>query len=127
MSALLLDLLLPADCAGCGAPHGQLCADCRALLAGLHGRPADPRAAPPGLPPLYSCADYRDPLRPLLIAHKERGALPLATPLGAVLATAVRAALAAELRAPLPAGRPLLLVPVPSSRRAVRARGHDAT
>ncbi|MEY9947825.1 ComF family protein [Kitasatospora sp. GAS1066B] len=135
MSALLLDLLLPTTCAGCGAPGGQLCPVCRTLLAGLRGHPAGPDPAPPGLPPLYSCAVYRDPLRGLLIAHKERGALPLVGPLGTVLAEAVRSALEAtpaneaDPAAPTvrAAGRPLLLVPVPSARRAVRARGHDAT
>ncbi|MCX4748712.1 phosphoribosyltransferase family protein [Kitasatospora sp. NBC_01287] len=127
MSTLLLDLLLPTACAGCGEPGGQLCLDCRALLAGLRGAPAGPEPAPAGLPPLHSCAGYRDPLRGLLLTHKERGALRLAGPLGMVLAAAVRSALAAE-RPPGDAGaRPLLLVPVPSARRAVRARGHDAT
>ncbi|WP_329564614.1 ComF family protein [Kitasatospora sp. NBC_01266] len=135
MSALLLDLLLPTACAGCGEPGGDLCAACRALLDGLRGQPAGPDPAPPGLPPLYSCAVYRDPLRRLLIAHKERGALRLVGPLGAVLAEAVHAALAADQAVPTvqtgpagrAAGRPVLLVPVPSARHAVRARGHDAT
>lgn len=72
---------------------------------------------------MHSCTGYADPVRGLLLAHKERGALRLAGPLGTVLASAVRSALhAAE---PEPAG--VLLVPVPSARHAVRARGHDAT
>lgn len=126
MSGALLDLLLPASCAGCGEPGSQLCPACRALLAGLRARPTGAHASPPGLPPLHSCAAYRDPLRRLLIAHKERGALRLAGPLGAVLAEAVRAALA-EAAAPGSHPGPVLLVPVPSARHAVRARGQDAT
>ncbi|WP_051970266.1 ComF family protein [Kitasatospora azatica] len=123
MLTSLLDLLLPAPCAGCGAPGALLCPSCRALLTGLRGYPAAPRPAPAGLPPVHACTAYRDPVRQLLLAHKERGALGLAGPLGAVLAEAVRAALA---QAP-PPEHPVLLVPMPSARRAVRARGHDAT
>lgn len=113
--------MLPTPCEGCGAEvGGQLCPDCRELLAGLHGRRAGPSPAPAGLPPVHSCAVYGDPVRRLLLAHKERGALRLAGPLGAVLATAVTSALPGAYR-----GGGLLLVPVPSARAAVRARGHD--
>ncbi|WP_371497342.1 ComF family protein [Kitasatospora sp. NBC_00374] len=113
----LLDLLLPAVCVGCRGGPGQLCPECRRLLAAARPGPAGPRPAPPGLPPLHAAGPYAEPLRSLLIAHKERGALRLAGPLGALLAGAVRSA----------AGDtgPVLLVPVPSTRRSVRARGHD--
>ncbi|WP_377271084.1 ComF family protein [Peterkaempfera sp. SMS 1(5)a] len=120
---VLLDLLLPTRCAGCGTARGQLCSGCRTALAGTPGRPVRPEPAPPGLPPVYAAAEYAGPVRALLLAHKERGALRLAVPLGAALATAVRAALA-DL-GPTARDHPLLLVPVPSTRHAVRARGHD--
>ncbi|WP_197084880.1 ComF family protein [Saccharothrix sp. ST-888] len=125
----LLDLLLPARCAGCRTGHSPLCPSCRAVLRAAHAEPAGPRPPPAGLPPLYAAAPYADPVRQLLLAHKERGALSLAGPLGGALAVAVRAALghaAAELVPGADAG-PVLLVPVPSTRRAVRARGHDPT
>jgi predicted amidophosphoribosyltransferase len=65
---------------------------------------------------VHAVAPYEDAVRAALIAHKERGALALAGPLGTALAGAVRAG----------GGEgPVLLVPVPSARRAVRARGHD--
>ncbi|WP_432107059.1 ComF family protein [Streptomyces sp. AA1529] len=91
---------------------------------------------------MYGALTYTDEARAALLAHKERGALGLAAPLGAVLARAVerasRAAGTSVPAAPVPggpsvaAGRPsarcpvpALLVPVPSMRRAVAGRGHD--
>ncbi|PYC66472.1 phosphoribosyltransferase [Streptomyces tateyamensis] len=124
MLAPLLDLVLPAPCAGCAEPGGPLCPGCRARLARLAARRLDPHPAPPGLPPVHACAEYQDPLRQLLLAHKERGVLALAAPLGELLARAVLAALPGR---PGAGGPPLLLVPMPSTRHAVRARGHDAT
>ncbi|MER5867810.1 ComF family protein [Kitasatospora sp. NPDC002040] len=114
----LLDLLLPARCAGCGAGRSQLCPGCRAALTTARAGPAGPQPPPAGLPPVHSAAPYADPVRRLLIAHKERGALRLAGPLGQALARAV---------GPVLDGRPVLLVPMPSTRRSVRARGHDPT
>ncbi|MFJ5234219.1 ComF family protein [Kitasatospora sp. NPDC088391] len=118
--AALLDLLLPVRCAGCGTGRLGLCADCRGQLDGTAAGPAGPLRPPPGLPPVHAAAPYAGPVRQLLIAHKERGALRLATPLGAALAAAVRSATGAG-------AAPLLLVPVPSVRAATRARGHDPT
>ncbi|WP_338104133.1 ComF family protein [Streptomyces barkulensis] len=128
----LADLVLPADCAGCGLPRTGLCAGCQELLRGSRPRRVRPDPPPDGLPPVHACLAYADEVRAVLLAHKERGALRLAAPLGAVLAGAVRAA--AEEVAPggaAPGGAargrtgPLLLVPVPSARRSVAARGHD--
>ncbi|MCQ8192150.1 ComF family protein [Streptomyces sp. RCU064] len=187
------DLVLPADCAGCGRPGGTLCDRCRGALRGTGARRVEPSPAPPGLPVVHAAVDYVDEARAVLLAHKERGALRLARPLGEALARAVRAACpgggpgagprgraAMESGAvcgakpgtgsgmrpgarastgpgagtgsrsvagtgsrssagtgsrPVagsgtrpgtrPCGGPLLLVPVPSARRSVGARGHD--
>ncbi|WP_393098538.1 ComF family protein [Streptomyces sp. LN325] len=142
----LTDLVLPAECGGCGRPRTVLCPECRAALSGAAPRRVRPDPAPPGLPVVHAAAPYEDEVRAALLAHKERGALTLATPLGTALAGAVRAAsgppllpdphgLPAASDGPLSVGGgwlgsaggpgPVLLVPVPSSRRAVRARGHD--
>ncbi|MFI5826569.1 ComF family protein [Streptomyces sp. NPDC051578] len=125
----LAGLVLPADCAGCGAPRVVLCARCRAALGGGAGR-VRPVAAPAALPVVHAGAAYGGPVRAVVLAHKERGALPLAGPLGAALAAAVLSAGPAG-----PGGRggaggvgeagELALVPVPSTRRQTRARGHD--
>ncbi|MEU5598071.1 ComF family protein [Streptomyces sp. NPDC020298] len=117
----LTDLVLPAECGGCGRPRTVLCQECRAALNGAVPRRVRPVPEPPGLPQVRAAAPYGDEVRAVLLAHKERGALTLTGALGAALAGAVRAGLPAAGRA----GGPVLLLPVPSARRAVRARGHD--
>ncbi|MGW7261389.1 ComF family protein [Streptomyces sp. NPDC054834] len=117
----LIDLVLPAECGGCGRPRTVLCQECRAALSGAVPRRVRPVPEPPGLPEVRAAAPYGDEVRAVLLAHKERGALTLTGALGAALAGAVRAGLPAAGRA----GGPVLLMPVPSARWAVRARGHD--
>ncbi|OIJ99573.1 ComF family protein [Streptomyces monashensis] len=136
----LTDLVLPADCAGCGAPRTVLCPRCRAVLDGRAPRRVRPAPEPAGLPVVYAAAPYAQEVRELLLAHKERGVLALAGVLGAALAGAVRAGLGrngggARVRPDAGATgdgsggaageRTVVLVPVPSARWAVRARGHD--
>ncbi|SFB79327.1 Predicted amidophosphoribosyltransferases [Streptomyces aidingensis] len=113
-------LVLPAECAGCGAARTPLCAQCRAALPAGGARRVRPRPEPPGLPPVYAAAVFADRARAVLLAHKERGALGLAGPLGAALAGAVRAA-----AGPGPVAGVLHLVPVPSAAAARARRGHD--
>jgi predicted amidophosphoribosyltransferase len=119
-----LDLLVPAHCVGCEQPHTQLCPDCRSLLEGARPAPARPAAAPAGLPEVFAATPYAGAVRQILLAHKERGALRLARPLGAALAATVRSAVPAGVAS---RALPLLLVPMPSAPAAVRARGHDPT
>lgn len=119
-----LDLLVPVPCVGCGTPHTQLCAACRAELEGARPHPARPHAAPPGLPEVYAATTYQGVPRQILLAHKERGALRLAQPLGRALADAVRAAVPVSAAT---RDAPLLLVPMPSATATIRARGHDPT
>ncbi|MEV0009427.1 phosphoribosyltransferase family protein [Streptomyces sp. NPDC047973] len=112
-------LVLPAVCGGCGSPRVELCARCAADLAGppCWVRPAP---EPRGLPTVHAVAPYENAVRAMLLAHKERGALGLAQALGGALAASVRAG-----QGRMDAGVPLLLVPVPSARRATSGRGHD--
>ncbi|PZS29760.1 MAG: amidophosphoribosyltransferase [Pseudonocardiales bacterium] len=116
----VVDLLFPADCAGCGDPADTLCARCRRRFAGPHA--AVRRSGSAGLPLTVTAASYDGPVRAALLAYKERGRRDLAGPLGAALAGAVAAVVAT-------AGEPTAgvvgLVPVPSRRRAARRRGGD--
>ncbi|MFC8263362.1 ComF family protein [Streptomyces sp. NPDC057291] len=113
-------LVLPVACGGCGRPRSELCEDCRAALCGVAPQRVRPAPEPAGLPVVHAAAAYENAVRAVLLAHKERGALPLSRVLGRALAGAVRAG-TGQVGGP----RPLLLVPVPSARRAVAARGHD--
>ncbi|MFD6230817.1 ComF family protein [Streptomyces sp. NPDC060232] len=115
----LAGLVLPVDCAGCGAVRVLVCADCRGALSGAAAGPVSPSPRPEGLPVVQAAAAYEGAVRDVLLAHKERGALPLAGVLGAALAAAVLAGGAG------PGQGEVALVPVPSARRQVRARGHD--
>ncbi|MFJ8867200.1 ComF family protein [Streptomyces sp. NPDC102473] len=115
----IVGLVLPVACGGCGRPRTELCEECAAALAAVPRR-VRPAPEPAGLPVVHAAAPYENAVRATLLAHKERGVLGLAGALGGALAAAVRAG----------AGRegdegPLLLVPVPSSRRATAGRGHD--
>ncbi|MFG2503843.1 ComF family protein [Streptomyces sp. NPDC048441] len=124
----LTDLVLPAECGGCGRPRAVLCAQCREALCGAAPGRVRPDPRPPGLPVVHAAAPYEDAVRAVLLAHKERGALGLAGPLGEGLAGAVRAGVVrAGMEGAWPPGgdAAVLLVPVPSARGAVRARGHD--
>lgn len=131
--AALLDLALPQSCAGCGAPGTWLCPACAGSIAGAPRR-VRPDPEPAGLPPVYAVTEYGGAVRALIGAHKEHRRLELARPLGQALGGSVRAVVQATLPAtdrPDRADRvgavrgPPLLVPVPSRRATVRARGHD--
>ncbi|MCC3329254.1 ComF family protein [Nocardia abscessus] len=110
----LLDLVLPAVCAGCGRSGVGWCADCAVALAGPPVR-VWPRTDP-GVP-CWALSPYAGPARRAVLAVKERGRRDLAKPLGAAFAAAL-----ADLRSP---GRPLVLVPAPSRAVAARRRGGD--
>lgn len=113
-------LVLPVACAGCGRPRTELCPACGAALNGAPARSVLPSPRPAGLPAVHAAAPYANAVRAVLLAHKERGALGLAGPLGRALAASVRAGTGQA-----GAVGPLLLVPVPSARSATAARGHD--
>ncbi|WP_062203700.1 ComF family protein [Streptomyces sp. NBRC 109706] len=120
-------LVLPTECAGCGRGRSAVCAGCVAELGTGRARQVRPTPRPAGLPPVWAATAYADRARGMLLAHKERGMLGLAGPLGAALARSARAAAVASGGEPGPGAVPLVLVPVPSARLAVARRGHDPT
>jgi predicted amidophosphoribosyltransferase len=118
--ASLVELVLPAQCAGCGgggAGWSGVCGRCAAVLVTSPGA-TRPEPAPPDLPSCYALAGYAGPLRELILAYKERGRRGLCGPLGDALAMVVRSGV------PAPPG-PLVLVPVPATAAARRARYGD--
>ena len=115
----IVGLVLPVACGGCGRPRTELCEECASGLASLPCR-VRPAPEPVGLPEVHAAAPYENAVRAMLLAHKERGALGLAGALGGALAAAVRAGAGQVGEA-----GPLLVVPVPSARRATAGRGHD--
>ena len=111
----LLDLVLPRACSGCAEPGRSLCPSCREVLAARPVGRVRPTPCPAGLPEVVALSAYRGEVKRLLLAHKENGVLALTRPLGRGLAAAVRVL---DRDA-------VVLCPVPSSRAAVRSRGHD--
>lgn len=116
-----VDLLLGAQCAGCGRPALTLCRTCGEAIRPQPGV-AWPRPCPPALrqptpvPPIAAGANA-DVLRRVLVAWKEAGN----TRLTAVLDHLLAASVVEHARSQ----RPVTLVPVPTSRRSRRARGCD--
>jgi ComF family protein len=124
-SALLdaLALLLPTDCAACGAPDRALCDACSAQLVPAVTRLAVRRAHAPPLA-VWSALPYRETVAAALSKLKESGRTDVARPLARVLSAAVLDARQAALER-LPAGAPIELALAPSSRAAYRQRGYN--
>jgi predicted amidophosphoribosyltransferase len=113
-----IDLLLGGSCVGCARPGRLLCRGCREELPG-GAAPAWPTPVPEGLVEPWAASVYEGTVRSMVLGLKERRLLGLAVPLARLLAAAVSCE--------LPRGSPLVLAPVPSRPRVVRARGHDPT
>ncbi|MEV8437254.1 phosphoribosyltransferase [Actinosynnema sp. NPDC051121] len=108
VATVLINLLFPPRCPGCGTWGVRLCARCLACF-GL------PKRVPGAGPPVYALADYAGAARELVLAFKERGRRELAAVFGALVAAAVPL---------LPGvGPDPWLVPAPSRASAARARG----
>ena len=123
--AALLDLVLPAECLGCGRAGRTWCRRCalalHRLLAGgvVQVRPTP---APAGLPPVHAACDYAGPVRAVIGRWKDHGRHDAAPLLGPLLTAAVHAA----VRQQGWVGRPAILVPAPSSATVPAHPGWDA-
>jgi predicted amidophosphoribosyltransferase len=127
-----LAVLLPVECAGCGAPDRGVCTVCRAVLvpperAGRHElvpmmTAGGERFAQPL--PLWFAVGYAGVPKAVLHALKEEGRIDAARPLGRLLGTALTQA-AEAIEPGLPPGALLETLVVPSSRAAFRVRGYN--
>ncbi len=117
---MLLDLVLPLECGGCGAPSTRWCSTCAEALAVHTDEPMviAPRLDP-GVP-VFSLGRYAGPRRSAILATKEHGRTDLVAP----LASAVQAGVARLLAWGI-VERPLTVVPAPTRRSAARRRGGD--
>ncbi|MFD1715661.1 ComF family protein [Amnibacterium flavum] len=105
-----LALVLPVRCSGCGAPDRAVCEDCRRLFVG-----GVLRRETEGLP-VFSAAPYGGATARILASYKDGGRLDAAPALGSALRHVLT-------QMPAPRDGPVLLVPVPTTRAAVRRRG----
>jgi predicted amidophosphoribosyltransferase len=105
----LLDVALGRRCLECARPGQPWCDCCLRARLDVH------RVRTSGGSIVLAATRYEGSVRDAVLAHKEHGQLALSTPLGRLLAAALSSG----------TPKPASLVPVPSTRAAVRARGHD--
>lgn len=123
----LVAMVVPVACAGCGLPDVPWCAACDRVVRGpvVRGDGAAgrlDRLEGRTLLPVWASAAYAGPVRHGIGAWKDGGRADLDRPFGAVVRRTARS-VAASLRPRDPCGRPVLVVPVPSSAQARRRRG----
>ena len=116
----MLDLVLPLECGGCGAPSTKWCDACARDLTVKPDQPhlITPRVDP-GVPVL-SLGRYAGSRRQAIVAVKERGRADLVAPLATALEAGIDRLLAWGV-----IGTPLTIVPAPTRRSAARRRGGD--
>lgn len=117
-------LVLPVRCGGCSAQGQRWCPACRRAA---RVPPVDDGPVPGVDPPVWAATVCAGPVRAVVTAHKDTGRGDLRPGLARLLAVAMHRALASDpdLRDAWRRG-PVLVVPVPTSRRAGRRRGEDA-
>jgi predicted amidophosphoribosyltransferase len=116
----VLDLILPLQCGGCGAPSTRWCDACAAELSVAPGEPrvVNPRIDP--RVPVFALGRYAGARRQAIIAMKEHGRADLVAPLSRALAVGIHRLLAWGM-----VEAPLVVVPAPTRRSAARRRGGD--
>jgi predicted amidophosphoribosyltransferase len=116
----VLDLILPLECGGCGAPSTRWCDACAVELSVAADQPhvVNPRIDPEV--PVFALGRYAGARRRAILAMKERGRGDLAAPLARALAVGVHRLLTWGM-----VETPLTIVPAPTRRSAARRRGGD--
>ena len=116
----MLDLVLPLECGGCGAPATRWCPACTRELA---VKPDQPHLITPRLEPgvpVFSLGRYAGARREAIINVKEHGRTDLIKPLAGALHFGVMNLLTWGV-----IDTPLCVVPAPTRRSAARRRGGD--
>jgi predicted amidophosphoribosyltransferase len=116
----VLDLVLPLECGGCGAPSTRWCEACAKELS---MSPDAPRVVSPRIDPgvpVFALGRYAGARRQAIVAMKDRGRIDLSAPLAGLLALGVRRLLLWGLL-----DVPLTIVPAPTRGWAARRRGGD--
>jgi predicted amidophosphoribosyltransferase len=116
----VLDLILPRECGGCGAPSTPWCDACAAELSVPAEQPhvVNPRIDP--RVPVFALGRYAGARRQAILALKEHGRADLVAPLACALAVGLHRLLSWGM-----AETPLTIVPAPTRRSAARRRGGD--
>ena len=116
----MIDLILPLECGGCGAPSTRWCDACAIELSVAAGQPhvVNPRVDPQV--PVFALGRYAGARRRAILAMKEHGRGDLVAPLARALAIGVHRLLAWGM-----VETPLTIVPAPTRRSAARRRGGD--
>lgn len=116
----MLDLILPTECGGCGAPASRWCQAC---ATELDVRPDEPHVVNPRIDagvPVFALGRYANARRQAILALKEHGRADLVAPLARALALGVHRLLSWGI-----VDTPLTIVPAPTRRSAARRRGGD--
>lgn len=116
----MLDLILPLQCGGCGAPATRWCSECGSSLA---VRPDEPHLVTPRLDPgvpVLSLGRYAGPRRKAIVAVKEHGRTDLIHPLACALRDGLEHLLTWGI-----VEAPCTVVPAPTKRTSARKRGGD--
>jgi predicted amidophosphoribosyltransferase len=116
----MLDLILPLECGGCGAPSTKWCDTCAAALRVHTDEPhlASPRIDP-GVP-VFALGRYAGPRRQAIVALKEHGRRDLVGPLARALALGIHQLVSWGIL-----DVPFTIVPAPTRASAARRRGGD--
>ncbi len=116
----MLDLILPLECGGCGAPSTRWCDACATELSVAADQPhvVNPRIDPQV--PVFALGRYAGARRQAILALKEHGRGDLVAPLARALAVGVHRLLAWGM-----VETPLTIVPGPTRRSVARRRGGD--
>ncbi|MFI5914541.1 ComF family protein [Dactylosporangium sp. NPDC051541] len=114
----LVDLVLPAACAGCEEASARvLCVRCSAAFGAVVPRRTWPDPLPVGMPATFALAAYAGAVRRAIVQYKEKNRHELTGALGGLLGRVLERA--------VPPAVPVVLVPVPSTAAAVRRRHGD--